>query len=73
MPKPRSQKISLAETPFYHICSRTVRKAFLCGVDKETGVSFEHRHTWIETRLFQLAHVFAINSCYRYLRACGDA
>ncbi|TWX43688.1 Mobile element protein, partial [Colwellia hornerae] len=27
MPKPRSQQISLLDTPYYHICSRTVRKA----------------------------------------------
>ncbi|NQY87033.1 MAG: transposase [Colwellia sp.] len=63
MPKPRSQQISLLDTPFYHICSRTVRKAFLCGVDQETGVSFEHRRAWIEQRLFQLAQVFAIDIC----------
>ena len=63
MPKPRSQQISLLDTPYYHICSRTVRKAFLCGVDKETGVSFEHRHTWIEKRIFQLSQVFAIDIC----------
>lgn len=63
MAKPRSQQISLIDTPFYHICSRTVRKAFLCGVDKETGVSFEHRRAWIEKRIFQLAQVFSINIC----------
>ena len=63
MPKPRSQQISLLDTPFYHICSRTVRKAFLCGVDKETGVSYEHRRTWIEKRIFQLSQVFAIDIC----------
>jgi len=63
MPKPRSQQISLLDTPFYHICSRTVRKAFLCGVDQETGVSFEHRRAWIEQRLFKLAQVFAIDIC----------
>ena len=63
MPKPRSQQISLLDTAFYHICSRTVRKAFLCGVDKETGVSYEHRRTWIEKRIFQLAQVFAIDIC----------
>jgi len=63
MPKPRSQQISLLDTPYYHICSRTVRKAFLCGVDKETGVSYEHRRTWIEKRIFQLAQVFAIDIC----------
>lgn len=63
MPKPCSQQISLIHTPYYHICSRTVRKAFLCGVDKETAVSFEHRRTWIEKRIFQLAQVFAIDIC----------
>ena len=63
MPKPRSQQISLSDTPYYHICSRTVRKAFLCGVDKETGVSYEHRRAWIEKRIFQLANVFAIDIC----------
>lgn len=63
MPKPRSQQISLLDTPYYHICSRTVRKAFLCGVEKETGVSYEHRRTWIEKRLFQLSQVFAIDIC----------
>ena len=63
MPKPRSQQISLSDTPYYHICSRTVRKAFLCGVDKETGVSYEHRRDWIEKRIFQLSQVFAIDIC----------
>ena len=63
MPKPRSQQISLSDTPYYHICSRTVRKAFLCGVDKETGVSFEHRRSWIEKRIFQLSQVFSIDIC----------
>lgn len=63
MPKPRSQQISLLDTPFYHICSRTVRKAFLCGVDKETGINYEHRRSWIEKRIFQLAQVFAIDIC----------
>ena len=63
MPKPRSQQISLLDTQYYHICSRTVRKAFLCGVDKETGVSYEHRRTWLEKRIFQLSQVFAIDIC----------
>jgi REP element-mobilizing transposase RayT len=63
MPKPRSQQISLLDTPYYHICSRTVRKAFLCGVDKETGANYEHRRTWIEKRIFQLSQVFAIDIC----------
>jgi REP element-mobilizing transposase RayT len=63
MPKPRSQQISLSDTPYYHICSRTVRKAFLCGVDKETGVSYKHRRSWIEKRIFQLSQVFTMDIC----------
>ncbi|ASP47236.1 transposase [Cognaticolwellia beringensis] len=63
MPKPRSQQISLSDTPYYHVCSRTVRKAFLCGIDKETGVSYEHRRSWIEQRIFQLSRVFSIDIC----------
>ena len=63
MPKPRSQQISLLDTQYYHICSRTVRKAFLCGVDNETGTSYEHRRAWIEKRIFQLSSVFAIDTC----------
>ena len=63
MPKPRSQQISLLDTQYYHLCSRTVRKAFLCGVDETTGVSYEHRRVWIEKRIFQLAKVFSIDIC----------
>jgi hypothetical protein len=63
MPKLRSQQISLSDTPYYHICSRTVSKAFLCGFDQETGVSYEHRRSWIEKRTFKLSQVFAIDIC----------
>ncbi|MFT6194801.1 MAG: REP element-mobilizing transposase RayT, partial [Cognaticolwellia sp.] len=37
--------------------------AFLCGVDKETGVSYEHRRSWIEKRIFQLSQVFTMDIC----------
>jgi len=61
MPKPRSTQISLEDTPFYHCVSRTVRKAFLCGVDKYTNQSFEHRREWVESRLLQLEKIFSID------------
>jgi len=63
MPKPRSQQISLSDTPYYHIQSRTVRKAFLCGVDEATGMNYEHRRDWIEARIFELSQTFAIDIC----------
>lgn len=36
LPKLSSQKIILLDSPYYHICSRAVRKAFLCGIDRES-------------------------------------
>jgi hypothetical protein len=38
-----------------------VRKAWLTGVDKYTGQSYEHRRDWVESRILELANVFAID------------
>jgi hypothetical protein len=43
MPKPRSSQVSLIDTAYYHCVSRCVRRAFLCGTDKYSGTSYEHR------------------------------
>ena len=61
MPRPRSTQISIEDTPFYHTVSRCVRKAWLTGVDKDTGHSYEHRREWVESRLIELAGAFAID------------
>ena len=63
MTLPRKSLISLSNTPYYHCVSRCVRRAYLCGYDRFTQKSFEHRRQWLEVKLLTLANVFAIKLC----------
>ena len=63
MPQSRQSQISLIDTPYYHCVSRCVRQAYLCGKDKHSGRSYEHRRGWVEDRLLFLGSVFAIDIC----------
>jgi len=45
----------------FHAAQRTVRRAWICGLDPVSGKSFEHRRTWIQNRLQELAASFGID------------
>ncbi|HHC72995.1 MAG TPA: transposase [Thiotrichales bacterium] len=59
MTRPRSELVSLEETPFYHCISRCVRQAHLCG--QHEGKDYQHRKEWILHRLRFATASFAIN------------
>uniref|UniRef100_UPI00035CFCED transposase n=1 Tax=Psychromonas ossibalaenae TaxID=444922 RepID=UPI00035CFCED len=59
----RETQVSLVDTPYYHCISRCVRRAFLCGEDRYTGESFEHRRQWVVERMHFLAGLFNIDIC----------
>ena len=61
MTRPRSQIVSLTDTPYYHCVSRCVRRAFLCGEDAYSGKNLDHRKSWLVDRLMLLGEVFAID------------
>ncbi|WP_410488170.1 hypothetical protein [Aeromonas caviae] len=56
----RSRQISLQDTPYYHVVSRCVRRAFLCGEDAHSGQSYEHRRQWVVDKLGKIwdTHLF---------------
>jgi hypothetical protein len=63
MPQPRKTQVSLIDTPYYHCVSPYVRRSFLCGTDKYTGHSYEHRRAWVQERLLFLSSVSSIGIC----------
>lgn len=63
MTRPRKELVSVADTPYYHVVSRCVRRSFLCGVDHSSGKDYEYRRQWIENRMRILSSLFAIDLC----------
>lgn len=63
MTSARRMLIDANTTPFYHVINRCVRRAFLCGEDKLTGRSYEHRRGWIVDKIKALSTIFCIDIC----------
>ena len=63
MARPRSQLVSISDTPYYHVISRCVRRSYLCGIDPLTGANYEHRRQWIENRIRILSSIFGLQIC----------
>jgi REP element-mobilizing transposase RayT len=63
MTSARRLLIDANATPFYHVINRCVRMAFLCGEDKLTGRSYEHRRGWIVDKIKVLSSIFCIDIC----------
>ena len=61
MTVPRKELVDETIANYYHCWSRCVRRAFLCGEDAVTGMSYEHRRNWIEQRLALLGKAFAVD------------
>ncbi|MGB0867622.1 MAG: hypothetical protein ACPGSC_14015, partial [Granulosicoccaceae bacterium] len=61
MPTPRKQLVSLIDTPWYHLVSKCVRRAWLFGVDPYNGKDYSHRRQWIVDRMDCLTDAFAID------------
>ncbi len=77
----RSEVIAVGEVGVYHVWSRVVRTAFLCGEDPVTGTNFDHRRQWIHDFLQKLAglagvevgfHAEMANHLHLVLRARPD-
>jgi REP element-mobilizing transposase RayT len=63
MTRARRELVSIEATPYYHVISRCVRRAYLCGTDHFSGKNYEHRKAWVVERLRELDKVFTIDLC----------
>jgi hypothetical protein len=73
MARPRSALVLISDTPWYHVVSRCVRRAFLCGDDRLSGQNFDHRRAWIVERVKQLAYKTKGHPlCFAGVQGCGE-
>ncbi len=57
----RSEIFDESEPGMYHLTARCVRRAYLCGMDRYSGIDYDYRRVWIEDRLRHLVDAFAID------------
>ena len=61
MATPRHLLVDAVNECDYHLVSRCVRRAFLCGVDEHDDRDYSHRRAWLVARLRQIAPCFAVD------------
>ena len=61
MATPRHLLVDPVNECDYHLVSRCVRRAFLCGVDDYDNRDYSHRRAWLVERMRQLAPCFAVD------------
>ena len=59
----RRKQVCLDATPYYHCATRCVHRAFLCGEERASGKSFDHRKQWVVDRINEITDVFVIDAC----------
>jgi REP element-mobilizing transposase RayT len=57
----RREQFESSEVCIVHTIQRCVRRAFLAGMDQQTGRDYSYRREWIRRRLESLASVFGID------------
>jgi hypothetical protein len=57
----RAEQFSVEEISIVHVTARCVRRAFLAGLDQQSGKDYGHRREWIRRRMEALASVFGID------------
>lgn len=61
MATPRALLVDPDNALCYHLVSRCVRHAWLCGQDKRTRRDYSYRKSWLEQRLSHLGRCFAVD------------
>ncbi len=60
MATPRYKLVDEEHAACYHLTSRCVRRAWLCGYDPLTRRDYSHRKDWLVDRMKKLARCFAV-------------